>query len=152
MAQRSRFRIMDLVVLIAASAIAFGAAVALDRMNDKDQGKLAFWLVFIGVILVGYLAGRFARTPEVRLIIVGLAVAFAGAADAMFLDAYMDAPTAAVVACSGLTLASLVLLVGGIVNGLLARRLETLAGIYRSEDGPPDAARAPHPLDMETSR
>jgi hypothetical protein len=152
MAQRSRFRIMDLIVLIAASAITFGAVVALDRMNDKDQGKVAFWLVFIGVILVGYLAGRFARTPEVHLIIIGLAVAFAGAADAMFLDAYMDAPTAAVVACLGLTLASLVLLIGGIVHGLRARIVETLAGIPRSDDGQTDAARAPHPLDMESSK
>ena len=108
MADRPRFRIMDLVVLIAASAIAFGAAIALDRMGEKDQGKLAFWLVFIGVLLVGYLAARFARTPEVRLIVIGLAVAFAGAADAMFLDAYTGAPTAAVIACAGLTLASLV--------------------------------------------
>jgi hypothetical protein len=151
MADRPRFRIMDLIVLIAASAIAFGAVVALDRMNDVAQGKLAFWLVFTGVVLVGYLAARFARTPEVRLIVVGLAVAFAGAADAMFFAAYMDSPTAAVVACVGLTLASLVLLVGGVVNGLHARRIDAIAVVPRP-DGPLEAAPAPHPLDLESSR
>ena len=112
-------------------------------MNEQDQGKLAFWLVFAGVVLVGYLASRFARTPEVRLIVVGLAVAFAGAADAMFLDAYMDAPTGAVVACGGLTLASLVLLVGGVIHGLRARRVPAPSA---------DPWPATHPLDLETSR
>lgn len=143
MADRARFRIMDLVVLIAAAAIATAAARALDRMNEVDQGKLGFWLVFLGVGLVGYLAGRFARTAEVRLIVIGLAVAFAGAADALFLDGYMDAPTAAVVACLALTLASLVLLVAGVIHGLRARR-----------PGPPPTGAAPesHPLDLETSR
>jgi hypothetical protein len=143
---------MDLIVLIAASAIAFGAAAALDHMNDEGQGKVAFWLVFIGVLLVGYLTVRFARTPEARLIIIGLAVAFAGAADAMFLDVYMDAPTGAVVACIGLTLASLVLLVGGVVNGLRARQGQLSADFTRLNNGPPEAAQVPHPLDMETSQ
>jgi hypothetical protein len=112
---------MDLVVLVAASAIATGAAVALDRMSDSDQGKLAFWLVFVGIALVGYLVARFGGTAGVRLIVLGVAMAFAGAADAMFLDAYMDAPTAAAVACIGLTMASLVLLVGGLVHVLRDR-------------------------------
>lgn len=147
MGERPRFRIMDLVVFVAASAIATGAVIALDHMSESDQGKLAFWLVFIGVALVGYLAARFGGTPEVRLIVVGLAVAFAGAADAMFLDAYTDAPTAAVVACAGLTLASLVLLVGGVVHGLRSR----WDGPSRIEDEP-YATPSPHPLDLETSR
>ena len=144
MPDRPRFRIMDLIVLVAASAVATGAAMALDRMPEHDQGELAFWLVFAGVILVGYLAARFGRTPEVRLIVVGLAVAFAGAADAMFLDAYMDAPTAAVVACIGLTLAALVLLVGGVVHGLRARRA---SAAELQPDGRP-LGTVPHPLDL----
>jgi hypothetical protein len=152
MAQRSRFRIMDLIVLVAASAIGISAAAALDHMKDADQGKLAFWLVFTGVILVGYLAARFARTPEVRLIVVGLAVAFAGAADAMFLDAYMDAPTAAVVVCVGLTLASLVLLVGGVIHGLRSRQGAALVTSAWHDGQPHEAAPAPHPLDMENAR
>jgi hypothetical protein len=147
MPDRPRFRIMDLLVLIAASAIATVAAMALDRMNDQDQGKLAFWLVFGGVILVGYLAARFGRTPEVRLIVAGLAVAFAGAADAMFLDAYMDAPTAAVVACAGLTLASLVLLVGGVVHGLRPRRAP--AADPQQDGGPHGTVHSPHLLDRD---
>lgn len=122
MGDRPRFRIMDLVVLVAASAIAAGSWAALDQMNETDQGKLAFWLVFAGVVLVGYLAVRFGPTREVKLIVLGLAVVLAGAADAMFLDAYMDAPTAAVVACVGLNLAGLVLLIGGVVDGLRVRR------------------------------
>ena len=148
MPDRPRFRIMDLIVLIAASAVATGAATALQQMADPDQGKVAFWLVFVGVALVGYLAARFGGTPEVRLIVVGLAVAFAGAADAMFLDAYMDAPAAAVVAGVGLTLASLVLLIAGVVHGLRARTGEAPAVSPR----PVDAVAAPHPFDLESSR
>jgi hypothetical protein len=148
MPDRPRFRILDLVVLVAASAVATVGAMALDRMPEHDQGKLAFWLVFAGVILVGYLAARFGRTPEVRLIVVGLAVAFAGAADAMFLDAYTDAPTAAVVACACLTLASLVLLVGGVVHGLRARRIAAPA-TDPQPDGRP-LGSVPHPLDLES--
>ncbi len=146
MPDRPRFRIMDLLVLVAVSAVATGAATALQDMNDADQGKVAFWLVFAGVILVGYLAGRFGQTPEVRLIVVGLAVAFAGAADAMFLDAFMDAPTGAVVACAGLTLASLVLLVGGIVHSLRARQFPHEP---RPDGRPLHATNSPHPLDRE---
>ncbi len=152
MADRPRFRIMDLIVLIAVTAVATGAEVVLEHMSDPDQGKVAFWLVFAGVALVGYLAARFGRTPEVRLIVVGLAVAFAGAADAMFLDAYMDAPTAAVVACVGLTLAGLVLIVAGVVHGFRARRAEAPTFVSRPTDGSLDAVAAPHPLDLESSR
>ncbi len=144
MPDRPRFRIMDLVVLVAVSAVATGAAMALDRMNESDAGRLGFWLVFLGVLLIGYLVARFARTPEVRLIVVGLAVAFAGAADAMFLDAYADAPTAAVVAGVGLTLASLVLLVGGVVHGLRARRA---AHAPRPDGSTFDAVDSREPLD-----
>src|SRR5579875_175131 len=143
MAERPRFRIMDLVVLVAVSAMGAGAWTALDHMNEQDQGRLAFWLVFAGVIVVGYLAARFAKTAEVRLIVVGLAVAFAGAADAMFLDGYMDCPTAAVVAGVGLTLASVVLLVAGVVHGL--RVLPTPAPAVD-----PKPLTSPHPLDAET--
>jgi MFS family permease len=146
MLDRPRLRIMDLVVLIAATAVATAGANALNQMPEHDQGKVAFWLVFAGVLLVGYLAARFGRTPEVRLIVVGLAVAFAGAADAMFLDVYSDAPTAAVVACIGLTLASLVLLIGGVVHGLRARRF---AAAPHTDGRPLGAVSSPHPLDRE---
>jgi MFS family permease len=146
MPDRPHFRIMDLIVLVAASAVATGGATALQQMPEHDQGKVAFWLVFAGVLLVGYMAARFGRTPEVRLIVVGVAIAFAGAADAMFLDVYSDAPTAAVVACAGLTLASLVLLVGGVVNGLRSRRLPKEP---RPDGRPLDAVKSPHPLDRD---
>ena len=153
MAERPRFRIMDLIVLVAASAVATGAVMALDHMNEADQGKLAFWLVFAGVALVGYLAARFGRTPEVRLIIVGLALAFAGAADALFIDGYMDAPTAAVVACIGLTSAGLVLLVAGVMHGLRARRGRPRRDgrSRRARMGVADPVAAAHPLDRGSS-
>jgi uncharacterized membrane protein len=146
MPDRPRFRIMDLVVLIAASAVATASATALQGMPEHDQGELGFWLVFAGVVLVGYLAARFGGTPEVRLIVVGVALAFAGAADAMFLDLYSDAPTAAVVAGAGLTLASLVLLVAGVIHGLRARRFTSGP---RPDGRPLDAVSSPHPLDPE---
>lgn len=146
MAERPRFRIMDLIVLIAASAVAAGAVVALDRMSEADQGKLAFWLVFVGFALVGYLTARFGRTAGIRLIVLGIALAFAGAADALFLDAYMDAPTAAVVACIGLTMASLVLLVGGVILVVRDR------GTFPVVPAPgADGAVISHPLDAEES-
>jgi hypothetical protein len=141
MPARPRFRIIDLVVLVAASAIAFGAAVELDRMSETDQGKLAFWLVFLGFALIGYLAARFGGTPGVRLIVLGIALAFAGAADAMLLDAYMDAPTGAIVACVGLTTASLVLLVGGVVHVLRDREAPAAPTTAEADDM--------HPLDAE---
>jgi hypothetical protein len=144
MPERPRFRIMDLIVLIAASAVAAGAVVALDRMSEADQGKVAFWLVFVGFALVGYLAVRFGGTAGIRLIVLGIALAFAGAADALFLDGYMDAPTAAVVACIGLTMASLVLLVGGVI--LVLRDPGKLPVVSAPKV---DGKVVPHPLDVE---
>ena len=140
---RFQFMILDLVVFVAAAAVGVAAETASVRANIQVAGWIGFWLVFAGVGFVGYLAVRFGRTREVRLIVLGLAVAFAGAADAMFFASYLNQGVASFAAVFALGPVALALVVGGLIHGLRAPR-----SAHLSVPEPP----RPHPLDEDAPR
>jgi len=128
MPTRPGFRIIDLVVAVAALGVALGGGIGIRDAYGPDIGSIAFWLVFAGVVVVGYLTARFARTREVRLIVVGIALAFAAAADQLYSDIHIKPGPNGGGGLVGLTAAAVLLVLGGVAHGLMTRWNELRAG------------------------
>jgi hypothetical protein len=147
MAQRSRFRIFDLVVAVAASGVGLGGGVLLGRSrNGPDRLELIFWLVFAGYTVVAYYATRFVRSRGARSIILGIALAFASAALAMYHEVtpiFQRDPLSIVGVTGGLTLAALMLIAAGAIHNLLDHRHELKHPLPPG----PELASPAHPLD-----
>jgi drug/metabolite transporter (DMT)-like permease len=122
MAERVRFRIGDLLMLVAFSGAAFGGAAFIEAARlEKYVGEAAFWLVLLGFAVVLYLVYRFVASRENRLILLGLGVAFAAAAASMYMSVYLNMTGVVGFTVVGLMTVAVVLVAGGVAQGLLTR-------------------------------
>ena len=121
MAARPGLRLLDLVVAVAAVGVALGGGTGINASSGEDIASIAFWLVFAGAAVVAYFAGRFARTREVRLIVVGTALAFAAAAIEMYkaIHININSPGASAIGAFGLEAVAFVMVLGGVAHGLM---------------------------------
>jgi hypothetical protein len=128
MAERVRFTIGDLLMLVTVSGAAFGGAAFIRAAGSPyapgrttDIGEAAFWLVVLGVASVIYVVFRFVPSRENRLILLGLGVAFAAAAASIYMSVYLNMNGAAALTVAGLMAVAVVLVAGGVAQGLLTR-------------------------------
>jgi uncharacterized membrane protein len=122
MADRVRFTIGDLLMLVAFSGAAFGGAAFIEATRlEKYVGEAAFWLVVLGFAGVLYLVYRFVPSRENRLILLGLGVAFAAAAASMYMSVYLNMTGVVGFTVVGLMTVAVVLVTGGVAQGLLTR-------------------------------
>jgi peptidoglycan/LPS O-acetylase OafA/YrhL len=124
--RRFQFRLLDLVVLVAAAAVGLAGAAGINnnRYDLRYRVEAAFWLVLAGYVLLAYLVVPFARTRETRLIVLGVGLVFAAAADALYLGVDANLGWMIVAPTLGMSAVALALVIGGIVHGLRARRDE----------------------------
>ena len=120
MAERPRFRIIDLVVAVAAAAGPFGAYALLERRPDgSDVWEIALWLIVWGYAAIAYVVVRFVRTLAVQLLALGISLAFVTAAVGVYGQAYLP-DFRPLLVLLGLAPVALVLVAGGIAHSLLA--------------------------------
>ena len=148
MAERPRFRIMDLVVAVAAAAGPFGAYALLERRPDGSDvwGDPLSWLIVWGYAAIAYVVVRFVRTLAVQLLALGISLAFVTAAVGVYGQAYLP-DFRPLLVLLGLALRGIAVLVtGGVAHGLLDR--------WHERKNPPRPApietpTTPHPLERE---
>jgi hypothetical protein len=144
MAERVRFTIGDLLMLVTVSGAAFGGAAFIRGAGSpNDVGEAAFWMVVLGVASVTYVVFRFVPSRENRLILLGLGVAFAAAAASIYLNVYLGMEGVAALTVAGLMAVAVVLVAGGVAQGLLTR--------WHDLKMPTDPARMSNPK-RETDR
>ena len=144
MSERPRFRIMDLVVAVAAAGVGFGGNAYIEGSTDRSGiSAAAFWMIGAEYFVIAYYVTRFVRGRSARLLVLAVALGFAAAAVGLYFSFNsLDVETIAPV--GGLMALAFVLAVGGVSHGLLDHWRE-------SRVHQPDLSiEAPtHPLDRD---
>jgi hypothetical protein len=149
MAERTRFRIIDLVVAVAVAAGPCGAYALLERRPDgSDFWEIAFWLIVWGYAAIAYVVVRFVRTLAMQLLALGISLAFAAAAIGIYGQSYL--PDFRPLALLSLAPVALVLVSGGIAHGLLDHWHALKSPLHTTSIETPSTS-TPHPLDRDTT-
>jgi hypothetical protein len=144
MVERSRFRIMDLVVAVAAAGVGFGGNAYIEASADRSGiSAAAFWMIGSEYAAVAYYVTRFVRGRSARLLVLAVALGFAAAAVGLYLS-YNGLDVETIAPVGGLMAIACVLAVGGVAHGLIDHW-------QALREPPPDAqTETPlHPLDRE---
>lgn len=150
MADRRRFRIMDLVVAVAAAGVGFGGVAYIEGSDNRSGVVETILLATIAAYaVVAYYVARFVRRRSTQLLILAVALAFASTIIGIYtvlLCIGMGIGVEVVLPVGGLMMVALVLAIGGVVHGLLDH--------WHGLKNPPAGATlephpAPRPLDPE---